>query len=116
MARKCLSACVLLVGVALGCNSARHVVKEPTGGVIAIPNNTNAWPTYHREHAEELMADHLPAGYVVTREEEVVTGVVSETQSSVSTQEFGPDVKVHGGDQVTTTRNATEWHIHYQAR
>ena len=63
----------LLVGLG-GCASARYVAVDADGGIVAIPNNTNCWPTYNRKAAEELMRQKCPQGYVIDREGEAVVG------------------------------------------
>ncbi|MFQ3592984.1 MAG: hypothetical protein SNJ82_07305, partial [Gemmataceae bacterium] len=40
-------------------------------GVVAIPANTNHWPSYHREEAHRLMRLVCPNGYTILHEEEV---------------------------------------------
>ena len=111
----------LILACTVGCASGRYVAKQPDGGIVAIPANTNSWPSYNRDHAHDLMRAHFPAGYVIEKEEEVVTGTQTKTNNSVKTKEFGkdtfgPDIKVHDHDQTTTTMNTTEWHIFYRKK
>ena len=71
----------LCVGVAMvaglsGCTSARYVQKDQTSGVVAIPENSNVWPTNYRDAAFALIKEHLGANtpYSIVEEREVVTG------------------------------------------
>jgi hypothetical protein len=66
-----------------GCESARFVQVQQSGGVVAIPSNTNAWPTHYRDHALELIAQKCPNGYVIVDEKEEVVGqrVSTDTRS-----------------------------------
>src|SRR5262249_38773492 len=58
-----------------GCMSpARYVSVTNDGGIVAIPSNTNYWPTHNRDAAEDLMRKKCPEGYVIDREEEIVVG------------------------------------------
>jgi hypothetical protein len=58
---------------ACGCAGAVHFVSQsPDGGVIAIPNNSDQWPTHYRSRAEHLMQRTCPNGYVIDNEEVVV--------------------------------------------
>jgi hypothetical protein len=60
-----LALCILMVG----CSQVRLVHDAPDGGVVAIPNNTNQWPTYYRNRAEQLMKRRCPEGYVIVSEQ-----------------------------------------------
>jgi hypothetical protein len=56
-------------GLLMGCSQVRLVRDAPDGGVVAIPNNTNQWPTYYRNRAEQLMKRKCPEGYVIVSEQ-----------------------------------------------
>jgi hypothetical protein len=81
---------VLLAAVAatsmVGCAKARHVEVTQQGGVVAIPSNTNSWPSYYRNQAEELIRQKCPNGYEIVQEEELVTGKVAHTNSRTKTE------------------------------
>lgn len=55
-----------------GCSQVRLVENLPDGGVVAIPSNSNQWPTFYRNRAEFLMNRRFPEGYTIVREQEVV--------------------------------------------
>ncbi|HEY7330396.1 MAG TPA: hypothetical protein VH592_22340 [Gemmataceae bacterium] len=59
-------------GSLVGCGQVRLIRDAPDGGVVAIPNNTNQWPSYYRNRAEYLMKRKCPDGYVIVNEEEGV--------------------------------------------
>ena len=110
--------CVCAAIALSGCNSARLVTVEKTGGVVAIPNNTNNWPSYNRQHAEELMqANCSGGGYVIDREEEFVTGTTQFVNTTTNTKgdrvlaalQIAPVTQE--SQQQTTTQNHTEWRI-----
>jgi hypothetical protein len=68
---------VLCALVASGCatsGQARYVYQDGQFGVIGIPENTSAWPTYYRAQADVLMQKHFPEGFEVVRAEEVEEG------------------------------------------
>lgn len=67
----------------VGCGSARYVSTGSEGGVLAIPSNSNSWPTYYRDKAEALMRAKCPNGYIIEHEEEAVTGSVTQDKSSM---------------------------------
>ncbi len=109
-----------LLFASCGCGGARYVMRNQDYGVVAIPNNYNSWPLKYRESAEELMAEHFPAGYVIDHEEEYIVG--QTTQFDESHQD---DVEVLGGAitltsgntaGTVTTKDETEYRIHYRRR
>ena len=111
----CLSVLVALSG----CASARYVLKDAESGVVAIPANSDSWPSHHRQKAEELMRQQFPDGYVIELEEEAVVG----QQTSFNEDSDGGSVKLgkfeigsgkRSGTQ--TTVNQAEWRIHYRRR
>ena len=124
MSRRSVCACGLwgLLVVLSGCSSARYVSSEPNGGVVAIPHNSNSWPDYNRKHAEELMKQQCPEGYVIDREAEVVVGSTEHT--NVSTEKKGDALlaavklgSVEENRRETTYRtDQTEWRIWFHAK
>jgi hypothetical protein len=65
---------LLIVSAACGCASVRVVRETPDGGVIALPMDTNCWPTYYRDRAAKLMTEKCPGGYQIDRAEYVWNG------------------------------------------
>jgi hypothetical protein len=139
---------VTLIGLAAltGCANARYVKTDQGSGVVAMPANTNCWPTYYRDHAEALMRQKCPNGYEVVGEEEAVVGQVAHTRTETETNQ-SPTLNLggvksetnkeghseHGSGafaglavplgpteersrQTTNTRDVTEWHIYYRAK
>ncbi len=78
-----LAATSVIVG---GCAKARMVEVAQDGGVVAIPANSNRWPNYYRNQAEELIREKCPDGYEIVEEEEVVVGQVARTNSQTKTK------------------------------
>ena len=91
--------CVLLAVLAAasisGCAKARFVEITPQGGVVAIPSNSNSWPNYYRDKAEELIKKKCPDGYEIVMEEEYVKGQVAHTHSRSKTRE-APSLGIGG--------------------
>ena len=70
-----------LIGVAMvvaglsGCATpARIVQKNPDSVVVAIPENSDVWPTHYRAAADALAKQSLGSGYQEVSAVEVVTG------------------------------------------
>jgi hypothetical protein len=90
-----------------GCTSARFIIADPNGGVVAIPSNKSGFPFYYREDAEKLMAQKCPQGYVIDREEEVVVGKVSTVRNTNNTQSSNGDKKQSFSSLVTSESTQT---------
>jgi hypothetical protein len=112
MSRRTVVVCVLAatLGGSVGCGSARFVQADSGGGVVAIPHNTNCWPTYYRDKADALLRQRFPGGYDIEREEEVVTGTVAHTNSQTKTDEK-PTLLLAGanGTSEKTSRDGTRF-------
>jgi hypothetical protein len=67
---------VLLLGLLTGAAGCQHPVQlvswDGQCGVVAIPNNSDTWPTSYRGRALNLMAKQCPGGYTILGEDEVV--------------------------------------------
>jgi hypothetical protein len=83
----------LLLAAACGClNSGPHFVERTDGGgVVAIPNNSDVWPTHYRSRAEKLMAEYCPDGYVITGE-----GVVTRPRPEYGGRNDNPRFEYNG--------------------
>jgi hypothetical protein len=121
-----------------GCANARFVKTDQGEGVVAMPANTNCWPTYYRDHAEALIRQKCPAGYEVVYEEEAVVGQTAHTHTETETNpsptlNLGGHNSEHGSGgfagvavplgtteeksrQTTTYEDNTEWRIYYKAK
>jgi len=63
---------LILIGAG-GCqNPVRLVSRDAQCGVVAIPNNSDTWPTSYRSRALHLIAKECPDGYKIIGEGEVV--------------------------------------------
>lgn len=94
---------VLAVCALAGCGTARVVSRDPDGGVVAIPENSNSWPCCYRNRALELIKEDCPHGYVIAREGEVPVGTMTSEHGSADS-----------GTHVTTTETRTEYRIEYR--
>jgi hypothetical protein len=73
-----------------GVREVRYVYQDGQSGVIGLPENTSRWPTYYRDHAEELMRKHFPEGYEIVRAEEVEEGERTVTTKGTNSAELDP--------------------------
>jgi hypothetical protein len=107
MNRVFLGVAAVAAGLA-GCASpARYVERGPDSGVVAIPANTNDWPSYNRRAAIAKIEEHLGANYEILEEREVPVG-----QATFNNQQPAGD----GTWNATTTLDMREWHIAYRRK
>lgn len=93
---------LLFALTSVGCAStqeARYVYQDGQFGVVGIPENTDRWPSFYRDRAEELMKEHFPTGYEIVRAEEVDAGSRTLTVNGTNTAEldagtFSPILKL----------------------
>jgi hypothetical protein len=99
-----------------GCgSSARYVSATPDGGIIAIPANTDDWPSHYRRDANQLMASKCPQGYVIEHEEEVSVGTVTTHQTKADPDPFKGIIMGQTVD-ATEVRDQKEYHITFHAK
>lgn len=98
---------LLLIGFS-ACSSARHVVIETGGGVVAMPSNRPG----NREKAMELIGARCPGGFDIVREEEVPVGQVFRGETEERTDR--PDKRTKTREYTIRTRY--EWRLHYNCR
>jgi hypothetical protein len=117
-----LSAVVVTVASLTGCGTARYVSKQGEGGVVAIPNNSDDWPTHYRQNAEALIRQHVGPNYEIVDEREVVTGTKVANNQQAQTEQIAnrrnpsmPGTKETVTDTTTAT-NITEYRITYRRR
>ncbi|MDB5308550.1 MAG: hypothetical protein JWO38_2752 [Gemmataceae bacterium] len=118
-----LPAVVVIVASLTGCGTtARYVAKQGDTGVVAIPNNSDAWLTHYRRDAEDLIRRHVGPDYEILEEREVVTGTAVSNNQQVQREQIAnrrnpllPGEK----DTITSTtatRDTTEYQITYRRR
>jgi hypothetical protein len=123
MRRGIAVAVVGLVALAGGCASpARYIEKKGDEGVVAIPANTDTWPSHNRRAAIELIQKHVGVNYEILDEREVVTGQSTHNNQQVNTEQtvnrtipFLPAEK-QTITNTTTQHDLTEWRITYRRK
>ena len=118
MSRTAAGALVLVVAGLSGCASPARVIRQDASSVVvAIPDNTNSWPFYYRDAADQAAAEfiHDP---VVTRFERVKVGEQTTSTADTTRRELG-GVRSFG-DVVTSTNTVTlsdrfEYHFEYRS-
>jgi hypothetical protein len=121
MKRGGVSALVLALAVAGGCQSpAKYVEKRGDAGIVAIPANTDTWPTHNRREALALIQKHVGSNYEILEEREVVVGQATRNDQQVNTEQtvnrelFFLPAEKQTTTTTTTQRDITEWRIVYR--
>lgn len=121
MKRGCVTALVLALALAGGCASpAKYIEKQRDAGVVAIPNNSDAWPSYNRRAALELIQKHVGPNYEILEEREVVVGQSTHNNQQVhSEQTFNREIPFLPAEKqtinnTTTQQDITQWRIVYR--
>jgi hypothetical protein len=113
MNRLVLGVAALLAALS-GCASpARYIERTGESGVVAIPANTDVWPSYNRTEAMDLIRKHVGSNFEIIEEREVATGKTTVNNSQVNNDST---YNRQTGNNVTTTQDVTEWRIAYRRK
>ena len=109
---------LLVIGLSHSGCYARRILRQSDYGIVAIPYNSNAWPSRLRDQADELMNEHFPEGYQIVKEEEYVVGQTThydheDTGTQVEVIDDLLSVGTSRGRTTETTTPKTEYRIHY---
>lgn len=104
-----ISSFFVLVGILSGCAQVRIIESSSDAGVIAIPSNSNQWPTYYRNRAEVLMDRQFPDGYTIVNEQEV-----EDNPAARDGRKPNEDFEYNGGYERITKYNRKEYHITFR--
>lgn len=127
MARKLFGAAFLLIVVtSTGClHGAREVSWDAKSGsgVVAIPENSDMWPTNYRTDAFKMIQQRYPNFNPMTdivSEHEQIVGQQTQNSERVENRKIGPDGKPIGnlttGSTTSTTSDLKEYWIEYRIR
>src|SRR5690242_10545260 len=112
MKRFLILAAAVATATSVGCANARYVQKMGDEGIVAIPNNTDAWPNYNRTEACRLIEQHVGPAYEIVEEKEVVTGTATTNNQDTNREAtFNPDVPFLPAERQTTTTTTTPRHL-----
>jgi hypothetical protein len=88
---------VALVASVSGCASARYIQKGPDSGVVAIPEDTNVWPTHYHDAALALIKAHVGQSYEIVQQYEVPVGTSPTSNQPYNTDPKNPNIMNNGG-------------------
>lgn len=100
-----------------GCASPARIVHQEANSVtIAIPENTNVWPTYYRDEARKMAATAIPNPINNGGQEVKVGETVTNSQNTDRRDIGGQNNKPKLGELTTSTnsttvQNKTEYHM-----
>jgi len=112
-----------LVAALSGCASpARYVERTGESGVVAIPANTDVFPSYNRSEAMALIQKHVGSNFEIVEEHEVATGKRTFNDQQVNNEQTwntsNPLLPANkqSVQNTTTTQDVTEWRIAYRKK
>lgn len=117
-----LVAAAVVAAASTGCSSARYVHRAGDEGIVAIPANTDTWPSNNRSNAMKLIEQHVGPNYDIVEEREVKTGqTTTNNQNTNKEATFNTSVPFLPAEKqttttTTTTHDVTEYQIHYRKR
>lgn len=105
----------------VGCASARVVSRNADEGIVALADNSDSWPAYHRTKARKLIEEHVGPGYEIIEEKEVTVGYTTTQNSQVTSEPTFGTIPFLPAEKQTTLTTSTqtpqkEWQIHYRRR
>ena len=122
MNRLVLGVAAIVAGLS-GCASpARYVERSGETGVIAIPANTDSFPSYNRSEAMALIQKHIGSNFEIVEEREVATGKRTLNDQQVNNEQTwntsNPLLPANKQtvQNTTTTQDMTEWRIAYRRK
>jgi hypothetical protein len=99
------------VGLA-GCASPARVVRQDANSVVvAIPDNTNAWPFYYQDAAEQLAAGYI-ADPVRSSIQRVKVGEQTTSTADTGRRTFG---EVITSTSTTSVADQYEYHLEFRS-
>jgi hypothetical protein len=111
MSRTVVGAFVLVVAGLSGCASPARVIRQdPTSVVVAIPDNTNAWPFYYQDEALTAAAAYIQDPVLVSSHREKVGEQLTNT-SDTTHRSFGDAVS-----SISTTAVSDRYEYHLEFR
>lgn len=121
MKRPVLLALALVGAGASGCASnAKYVEKRVDGGVVAVPNDSDAWPGYNRQAALKLIEQHVGPDYEIVGEKTVSTGRAARGSLPSTSETLNPRRPSSPGYQssthATSMPEATQFEIAYRRK
>ncbi|MBA4190632.1 MAG: hypothetical protein C0467_21815 [Planctomycetaceae bacterium] len=120
MARMFFGVVALLASLSGCASSARYVEQGTESGVVAIPTNTDAWPSYNRTEAISLIQKHLGSNYEIVEEREVVTSRHTYQDRHANTEHVRDPNRIAASQPIDQkqdrpiTHDITEWRIVYR--
>jgi hypothetical protein len=122
MNRLVLGVAAIVAGLSGCATPARYIERSGDNGVVAIPANTDAFPSYNRSEAIALIHKHVGPNFEIVEEREVATGKRTLNDQQVNNEQTwntaNPLLPANKQtvQNTTTTQDVTEWRIAYRKK
>jgi hypothetical protein len=110
---------VFVVAGLSGCASPAKVIRQDSASVVvAVPDNSNTWPFYHRDEATRAAGEYIHDPVLVSTSRVKVGEQLVNTQD-VTRRDLGKDKKY--GEVVKSTNTSSvadsyEYHLEFRSR
>ncbi len=111
--------CVVVAGLS-GCTAPQVIRQDQSSVVLAIPENTNVWPTYYQDEAKAMAGKIISDPVLVSSQRVKVGESITNTQDSTRRDIGGTNNQPRVGE-VTSASNTTsvsdrnEFHLEFRS-
>jgi hypothetical protein len=117
MSRAAVLGLVVVVAGLSGCATpARIIRQDPTSVVVAVPDNTNAWPYYYQDEAKQLAGGYIKDPMLISSQRvkvgEQTTSTTDTTRRDSNGKSFGDMIT---SASTTSVSDKYEYHLEYRS-
>jgi hypothetical protein len=118
MSRAAIVGLVVVVAGLSGCATPARVIRQDAASVVvAVPDNTNAWPFYYQDEARSLAGGYVKDPVLVSSQRvkvgEQVTNATDTTRRDLGGQKPFGDVVTSAS--TTSVSDKYEYHLEYRS-
>jgi len=118
MSRAAMVGLVIVAAGLSGCATPARVIRQDAASVVvAVPDNTNAWPFYYQDEARQLASGYVKDPVLVASQRvkvgEQVTNSTDTTRRDIGGQKPVGDVVT--SSSTTSVSDRYEYHLEYRS-
>ncbi|MBP3956798.1 hypothetical protein J8F10_16110 [Gemmata sp. G18] len=119
MGRSCVFALLAVAAATSGCAShAKFIEKKADSGIVAVPDETDAWPNNNRRAALDLIQKHVGPNFEILDERTVSTGRTARNSLPDTNEALNPRNQAYPAKRpisaTATQQEGTEYRITYR--
>jgi len=118
MSRAAVLGLVVVAAGLSGCATPARVIRQDAASVVvAVPDNTNAWPFYYQDEARQLAGGYVKDPVLISTQRvkvgEQVTSATDTTRRDIGGQKPVGDVVT--SSSTTSVSDEYEYHLEYRS-